>query len=354
MRTHTRAILGSRKADLEEIGGKKMKKSDMLPVIAAAIIAILVVPTGAFATTPAAPTGYFASVVTIPEDNAKLNMGMMVLGIDPTSVENLLLPGQNWYSESTCTTKVSAATPGWSTSLLGVVVGAEVTSEPVTSASYWGLVYFYQPVSTLPGAACVKHTFLSTANIGTNVGGMDLLSQHKMLATLNGVPTAPDYLFCEIVEKEKAKIPPQTTKSPSKRQFPDEVIKTTLQDVTSNFICKFRTVKPGVYALDVYFIGPQVAKFIADHMLIVTVGYKVGTKTIWASDLQDICILGWATGNNAQVLAISLFLPYGLSTGAYTDTYYSWIDPMGSFVSCDEAAAWQLTWLTGGWPYSTN
>ena len=126
-----------------------------------------------------------------------------------------------------------------------------------------------------------------------------------MLATLNGVPTKPDFLLCEIVEKEKAKIPPQTTKTPSKRQFADEQIKTTLQDVTSNFICKFRTVKPGVYALDVYFVGPHVSKFIADHMLIVTVGYKVGTKTVWASDLQDICILGWSMGDN--VLAIGLF-----------------------------------------------
>ena len=181
---------------------------------------------------------------------------------------------------------------------------------------------------------------------------MDLLSQHKMLATLNGVPTAPNYLLCEIVEKEKAKIPPQTTKTPSKRQFADEVIKTTLQDVTSNFVCKFRTIKPGVYDLDVYFIGPQVSKFIADHMLIVTVGYTVGKQTIWASDLQDICILGWAMDTN--VLAVSLFPTYGLSTGTYSDTYYSWPNPMGWFVSCDEAAAWQLTYLAGGWPYSTN
>jgi hypothetical protein len=183
--------------------------------------------------------------------------------------------------------------------------------------------------------------------------GWDLLSQHKILATLNGVPATPDYLLCEIVEKEKAKIPPMTTKTASKRQFADEVIKTTLQDVSSNFVCKFHWLKPGVGALDVYFVGPRVDNFIADHMLIVTVGYKVGRNTIWASELQDICILGWSMGDN--VLALYLFDNPGYSvTPPFPEGYWSWDDALGPFVSCDEAAAWQLTWIYGGWPWSTN
>jgi hypothetical protein len=87
-------------------------------------------------------------------------------------------------------------------------------------------------------------------------------------------------------------------------------------------------------------------------MLIVTAGYKVGKNTVWASDLQDICILGWSMGN--EVLAIGLFGPYTMSTGLYADTYFSWDNALGPFVSCDEAATWQLAWIVGGWPYSTN
>jgi hypothetical protein len=318
-----------------------MKKFDMLPVLAAFVIALMILPTLVLPVNAALPAvnNNIASVVTIPEDDLKRETGVMVLGLEPT--ENVLsgtaFPGA-WYTDSLCGVPIEGT----------ITVGPELSDEPILGASEASVVTYYQKVSNV---LCVAHTFVTTWP-KPEIEGWDLLSQHKMLATLNGVPTAPDFLLCEIVEKEKAKIPPQSTKDPSKRQFPDEQIKTTLQDVTSNFICKFRTVKPGVYALDVYFVGPHVSKFIADHMLIVTVGYKVGTKTVWASDLQDICILGWSMGDEG--IAIGLFLPYVLSTGFYADTYFSWDDALGPFVSCDEAAAWQLAWIFGGWPYSTN
>jgi hypothetical protein len=325
---------------------KKMKKFDMLPILAAFVIAILVFPTLALpvnALTPATG-GNLASVVTIPEDDLKRNTGVMVLGLDPTWNWVHLFPQKQWYTDSLCTLAIPAA---------GEWVGPEASDEPIidpVTGLATGAVR-YQRV----GDVCEKHVFAPTwPNEKGFQLGWDLLSQHKILATLNGVPTTPTTVLCEIVEKEKAKIPPQTTKSPSKRQFPDEGIKTTLQDVTDNFVCKFRWIKPGVGALDVYFVGPgrPADNFIADHMLIVTVGYKVGRNTIWASDLQDICILGWSMGDN--VLAIGLFYPYTLSTGVYSEVYWSWDDALGHFVSCDEAAAWQLAYYNGGWPYSTN
>jgi hypothetical protein len=236
----------------------------------------------------------------------------------------------------------------------GVPVGVETSDEPAVVYGLNGVltsVPYYTHLAA--GAACVAHYFMPAWP--TEKGyqpGYDLLSQHKILATLNGVPTKPDYTLCEIVEKEKAKIPPQDSKTASKRQFPDEVIKTTMIDVTSNFVCKFRWIKPGVGSLDVYFVGPHVYNFIADHMLIVTLGYKVGKMTVWASDLQDICILGWAMG--LEGLGIQLFPPSTLSAGLYFNEYWSWPDPMGPFVSCDEAAAWQLAWIFGGWGWGTN
>jgi hypothetical protein len=323
-----------------------MKKFDMLPVIAAFVITLLVLPSLVLPVNAALPAvnNNLASVVTIPEDDLKRETGVMVLGLEPAQTYLKVGGPGGWYADSTCTTTEGTPT----------VVGPELNDEPILfgeRTTRGEEIVVYQRVSNV---LCVPHVFAPIWEV-TGKGfafGSDLLSQHKMLATLNGVPTKPDFLLCEIVEKEKAKIPPQGDKFPSKRQFPDEQIKTTLQDVTSNFVCKFRTIKPGVYVLDVYFVGPQVSNFIADHMLIVTVGYKVGTKTIWASDLQDICILGWSMGENT--LAIALFDPYRLSTGDYFDVYYSWNDALHEFVSCDEAAAWQLAWIFGGWPYSTN
>jgi len=321
-----------------------MKKLDMLPIIAAVIIALLVVPTGAFAATPVSNSAGLAKVVTIPEDDLKDNMGVMVLGLEPET--NLLLPTGNWYTDSTCATPVTT---------LGVTVGAEIDplGEPWLGITEGNVavapVVYYQHLTT--GAVCVAHYFMPDWPKDIQPG-WDLLSQHKVLATLNGVPTTPDYLLCEIVEKEKAKIPPQSTKPVGKRQFTDEVLKTTLTDVTSNFWCKFRWIKPGVGVLDVYFVGPHVYNFIADHMLIVTVGYKVNRSTIWASELQDICILGWSMGHES--MALGLFPPYSISAGNYYDIYWSWDNPLGPFVSCDEAAAWQLAWIFGGWGWSEN
>jgi len=332
-------------------------KKYILPVIAAAIIALLVIPTGAFAALPVSPSG-LASVRTIPEDDLKRNTGVMVLGLDPYD-PNLLVSvsaAGGWKQDSLCQTPVTTLQTGLYLPVTPTWLGGEPIVVDPTDPSGEGYIVFWR-LST--STSCVKYYFTTPwpEDKGA-LPGSDLLSQHKILATLNGVPTRPDYLLCEIVEKEKAKVPPMSTKTPSKRQFNDEIIKTTLTDVTSNFICKVNWIKPGVGALDVYFVGPRVTNFIADHMLIVTVGYKVNRNTIWASDVQDICILGWAMGMEGlteEWLGVILFWNSGLSTvpGQY-EMYWSWPDPLGPFVSCDEAAAWQLTYLVGGWPWAEN
>jgi hypothetical protein len=333
-------------------------KKNMLPVIAALIIALLVVPAIPVNAAVVSTSG-IASVVTIPEDDLKRDTGVMVLGLDPYAIPDVLTAitvARGWKTDSMCQVAVSDTL--YPDGLLMVDVtatGEPIMPDPFDLVDGEYIVLYRLTTST----SCTKYYFVEPWPFANPVlPGMDLLSQHKILATLNGVPTKPDYVLCELVEKEKAKIPPMDTKTPAKRQFPDEIIKTTLQDVTSNFICKVNWIKPGVGALDVYFVGPRVSNFIADHMLIVTVGYKAGRTTIWASDLQDICILGWAMSldpDSTDVLAISLFWNPGLSTfpGGY-EYYWSWPDPIGQFVSCDEAAAWQLAYLTGGWPWAEN
>ena len=321
------------KANLERIGGEIMKKSDMLPVFAALCITVLVFPMVAMPVQAIVPSvSGRLSVVTIPEDDEVRNKGIMVLGLNPIEYAygeyddlgvfryGYVLPADSqpdgeshWFEDSTCGTAITDP----------VAVGPELVFPEY--AGVWDvdiIVLFYQQYIYEP---CVERDFLipwanaayptpqpTTADKGKGYGpGWDLMSQHKILVTLDGVPTAPDYVLCEMIEKEKAKVPPPVDKTPSKRQFPDEDVKTTLIDVTSHFICKFRWIKPGVGVLDVYFNGPYLTDFIADHMLIVTVGVTVGTTTLWASDLQDICILGWSMDDN--YLRIRKFKNPGLS-----------------------------------------
>jgi len=328
----------------------------MLPIIAALIIALLVIPIGAVSAATPNTSYSLGSVVTIPEDDLKRNTGVMVLGLSygvsylyrADDAGNIV-----WWEDSGCSSTPITTETG----KLYELVGPEVTSEYVVSPT--DVLFRYKKIGTGTMWSCEMHEFLKLWGTGAKGmaygygAGMDLLSQHKILATLNGVPTKPDYFLCEVIEKEKAKIPPMTSKTPSKRQFDDELIKTTVKDVSSNFICKVHWVKPGVGALDVYFIGPRTKHFIADHMLIVTMGWKVGRTTVWASDLQDICILGWSM--DSRLLQIKLFYNPGKSTWPDGNEYYwSWQDALWNFVSCDEAAAWQRTWIEGGWPYSTN
>jgi len=159
--------------------------------------------------------------------------------------------------------------------------------------------------------------------------GVDKLAQYKLLVTLNGVPVTST-IYCQVIEKDKV----HPLKNP---QFAQETVKTKVVDVSADFVCKVRTGKQGVSVLDVYYLGPQTKEYIADYELIVAAQLKVGSTTIWGTDLQDICALGWAMSTNH----LSITKP----DGTHHDT---WDNPLGPFVSCEEAAMWQRSVLFPG------
>mgnify|MGYP001029507959 CR=1 FL=1 len=150
----------------------------------------------------------------------------------------------------------------------------------------------------------------------------DKLSQHKILVTFNGVPVTFSY-SCQFVKKEKLH-PLQ------KPQFKEEQLRTVLTDESANFVCKLRSGKPGVGVLDVYYLGPQEKQFIADYIMVVTVWTRFGGTTVWGTEIQDVCVLGWAMDTNTMIIT----KPDGT-------LHFSWPDPLGPFVGCEEAALWQ-------------
>ena len=126
-------------------------------------------------------------------------------------------------------------------------------------------------------------TGTTPATLGT--GPQDLLAQFKILVSYNGVPVTPTSVYCQFVEKDKA--------NPLKdQQFPAENLKTVPKE-NPNFICKFRWAKPGVGVLDVYYIGAALGQYIADYILVVGADLAVGRTTVWGTEIQDICLLGW-------------------------------------------------------------
>lgn len=160
--------------------------------------------------------------------------------------------------------------------------------------------------------------------VPTNVC-VDKLSQHKILVTFNGIPVTFQ-VDCQFIKKEKLH-PLQ------KPQGTYEQLRTVLSDESANFACKLREGKPGVGVLDVYYIGPQEKQFVADYIMVVSVSTTIGTTVVYGAEVQDICVLGWALGLVVPDMP-GITKPSG-------DHHYSWEDPLGEFVGCEELALWQ-------------
>jgi hypothetical protein len=180
------------------------------------------------------------------------------------------------------------------------------------------------------------------------VDSLDLMSQHKLLVTYNGQPLfwrvgdAGPVVTCNVVEKDKVNPLDDKFGEPSK-QFPQENLVTKLIDVSDEFICKPRwktpADMPGWYesagVLDVYYTGPALPTMIADNILVVSATLVIGRTIIVGTDIQDICVLGFAMADNTRTIT----LPDG------GEIYISTANPMGPFVSCEEAAIEQRAWL---------
>lgn len=202
----------------------------------------------------------------------------------------------------------------------------------------------YLQVVTIPEDDQLRQTGIMSLNVAEVTGEayLDLMSQHKLLITLNGllVSTTGLVIACNVAEKDKEAVSRDVTtgKTISKnRQFPQENLKTTLIDVAQYFVCKPRW-KPGglsVGVLDVYYTGPLTADFIADHILVVHVTYTVGRQIFYGTEMQDICVLGKAV-TGATVSMVSK------SNG---DDHYLVDDALGTYASCEEAALAQRAQL---------
>jgi hypothetical protein len=157
--------------------------------------------------------------------------------------------------------------------------------------------------------------------------GTDFIAQYKLLITFNGVAIAPLAIVCQFIEKDKV--------NPVKdKQFSEEQVRTVVRDASSDFVCKPRFAKPGVGVLDVYYVGPLDVFHIADYVLVVSATTAIGRSTIYGSDVQDVCVLGFPLSVN--------FVTIDLPTGAPVLSFKVWDNQLGPFDSCEAAALAEL------------
>jgi hypothetical protein len=157
----------------------------------------------------------------------------------------------------------------------------------------------------------------------------DWLAQFKISITYNGIAVNATTLYCQVIEKDKY--------NPMKdQQFPAENLKTVPKDESGLFVCKWRSGKPGIGVLDVYYVGTAAAEYIADYVLVVSATYAIGRSVVYGTDMQDICVLGYP---------INLVIDDG-------DGALSLGDPLGSYVSCEDAALAEKNALGLGIPWT--
>jgi len=162
----------------------------------------------------------------------------------------------------------------------------------------------------------------------------DLLAQFKILVSYNGFPVTPTSTYCQFVEKDKA--------NPMKdKQFTAENLKSVPVE-NPYFTCKFRWGKPGVGVIDVYYIGPIAAQYIADYILVVGVDYVVGRTTVWGTEIQDICLLGFPLPGTIL----------GVIVKGNGDPHPIVADPLGAWTSCEDLALVEKDALGVGIPWT--
>jgi hypothetical protein len=135
-------------------------------------------------------------------------------------------------------------------------------------------------------------------------------------------------------------------------------------DVSDKFVCKVRWKSPAtgvlesVGVLDVYYVGPlpnpeatdplkdnkAVGVWIADNIVVVEAFFTVGRTVVFGSDIQDICVLGWAPTGTGTAFATPLPPNYSI-TKPDGLKHYIWANAMGTFVGCEELAIAQRTVL---------
>jgi hypothetical protein len=198
------------------------------------------------------------------------------------------------------------------------------------------------------------------------------MAQYKITVTYNGEPfmwqvgatppPAPPSIYCYVFEKDKVNVV-ENPKTGLGKQGTFENLMTSLVDVSANFECKPRWTQPygaagwleSVGVLDVYYIGPPqnafapfAEYFIADNILLVQASYTAGTTLIWGSDIQDVCVLGWAVGTSVAVPAA----PTAQITKPDGTDHWIWANAFGNYVSCESVALAQRAVL--GIPLATG
>jgi hypothetical protein len=252
-----------------------------------------------------------------------------------------------------------------------MIVGMLLSLVPLSYAQTYSIGPSLSVV-TIPQDNQVLKTGVIILGLSTTQTQYKYMAQYKLTVTYNGEPftwqvgatppPAPPTIYCYVFEKDKVNVVPDPKTGDGKQGW-WENLATSLVDVSSNFECKPRWTQPdsaagwleSVGVLDVYYVGPTTDTaapfadyFIADNILVVQASYTAGTTLLWGSDIQDVCVLGWAVAGNAAGTPVA---PTAQITKPDGTDHWIWANAFGNYVSCESLALAQRAVL--GIPLAT-
>jgi hypothetical protein len=88
-------------------------------------------------------------------------------------------------------------------------------------------------------------------------------------------------------------------------------------------------------------------QYISDYVLVVGAIYLIGRTSIFGTEIQDICVLGWPMSPEGGAAE-----PIWVITKPSGDFHYVFDNPLGPYMSCEDAALFQKTTLGFGIPWT--
>ena len=281
-----------------------------IPAVAAfLILGILLSATPLTYAATALAFGPKLEVVTIPQDNQKLEKGIIILGINPANPNSKI-----------------AALP------------TDLLSQHKIIVTYNGATLLWSVGSPGPTMAC-------------NILEKDKVNVVPDPKTGKGKQGTYENLMTTLVDVSDKFVCKVRWKSPATGVLESVGV---LDVYYKGPLPKAEKTVAGVSST-AGVTGKSVGVWIADNILVVEVFFTVGRTVVFGSDIQDICVLGWGVNTNVPQTDSTPFTRITKPDGTW---HYIWTNAMGDFVSCEDLALAQRDVLgiplaTGQDPLST-
>jgi hypothetical protein len=280
-----------------------------MPAVAALLMLGILLSATPLTYAVAATVGPKLEVVTIPQDNQKLEKGIIVLGLGTTGSDSAKPTYYDLMSQHKIIVTYNGATFQWAVGSKGPTIACNVLEKD-------------------------KVNVIKDPKSGTGKQG----SWENLMTKLVDVS---DKFICKVRWKSPAAGVLESV------GVLDVYYVGPLPKPEQKNSATGALIAPAV-------TNAQAGAYVADNILAVEAYFTVGRTVIYGTDIQDICVLGWGVSDTTPNTSVA---PDWIITKPDGSRHFLWKNAMGNFVSCEDLALAQravlgITLPTGQDPLS--